>query len=76
MLSDVLWLRLDTHVGGQPGGRWLHQRIPARQGPGARADHRTQRFQHRPDSAQAPISAGADHTRGAASSEQGRVSTS
>jgi len=42
VLCDVLRLRLDTHVGGQPGSRWLYQRIPTGQGPGACSDHRTQ----------------------------------
>jgi len=76
VLGDVLRLWLDTHVGGQLGGRGLYQRIPARQGPGTCSDHRIQRFQHRLNSAQASVSARTDHTRGTTSSEQGRVSNS
>lgn len=74
MLGDVLRLRLDAHVGGESGGRRLHQRIPAGQGSGARPDRRAQRLQHRPDPAQTSVPAGTNHTRGATSSEQGRVS--
>lgn len=74
MLGDVLRLRLDAHVGGKSRGRRLHQRIPAGQGSGARSDRRAQRFQHRPDPAQAPVPTGKDYTRGATPSEQGRVS--
>lgn len=29
VFGDVLWMRLDAHIGRKPGGRWLHQRISA-----------------------------------------------